>query len=116
MPYIDVFKLMEYANNMKDKTIDANDIARFPWADVREVKPGRWIRNDNGTYSCRVCQSWIPEEQHYYARYCLHCGARMESREDPSRPFADSVMMGERSDYHGCNCLYADGCEEWEGR
>ena len=38
---------------------------------------GKWIRNDNGTYSCSVCHSWVPEEQHYYARYCLHCGADM---------------------------------------
>lgn len=38
---------------------------------------GEWIRNDNGTYSCSVCRSWIPEEQHYYARYCLYCGADM---------------------------------------
>ena len=43
-----------------------------------EQKKGRWIRNANGTYSCSVCQSWIPEEQHYYARYCLYCGARMD--------------------------------------
>lgn len=42
-----------------------------------ERKKGRWIRNDNGTYSCSVCQSWIPEEQRYYARYCLYCGADM---------------------------------------
>lgn len=40
-------------------------------------KKGRWIRNDNGTYSCSVCQSWIPEEQHHYARYCLYCGTNM---------------------------------------
>ena len=40
-------------------------------------RKGRWIRNDNGTYSCSVCQSWIPEQQHYYARYCLYCGADM---------------------------------------
>lgn len=46
-------------------------------ADVRENVSGEWIRNDNGTYSCSVCQAWIPEEQHYYARYCLHCGAEM---------------------------------------
>ncbi len=44
-----------------------------------ERKKGRWIRNDNGTYSCSVCQSWIPEEQHYYARYCLYCGTDMRS-------------------------------------
>lgn len=47
-----------------------------------ERKKGTWIRNDNGTYSCSVCQSWIPEEQHYYARYCLHCGADMRGEED----------------------------------
>lgn len=38
---------------------------------------GKWIRNDNGTYSCSVCHSWIPEEQHYYAQYCLYCGVDM---------------------------------------
>ena len=42
-----------------------------------ERKKGRWIRNDNGTYSCSVCQSWIPEQQHCYARYCLYCEADM---------------------------------------
>lgn len=36
MPYINAYKLMEYANNQKDKTVDANDIARFPHADVVE--------------------------------------------------------------------------------
>jgi len=35
--YIDADKLMNFANNSKDKTIDANDIARFPSADVVEV-------------------------------------------------------------------------------
>jgi len=43
-----------------------------------ERKKGKWIRNDNGTFSCDQCNSWIPNEQHYYARYCLHCGAEME--------------------------------------
>jgi hypothetical protein len=42
-----------------------------------ERKKGEWIRNDNGTYSCSICKSWIPEEQHHYARYCLYCGADM---------------------------------------
>ena len=44
---------------------------------IEERKHGKWVRNDNGTYSCSVCQSWVPEEQHYYARYCLYCGADM---------------------------------------
>lgn len=34
MRLIDANALMEYCNNLKDKTIDANDIARFPTADV----------------------------------------------------------------------------------
>lgn len=43
---------------------------------------GHWIKNDNGTFSCSNCQSWIPKEQHHYARHCLYCGARMESEEE----------------------------------
>ena len=42
---------------------------------------GHWIENDNGTFSCSNCQSWIPKEQHHYARHCLYCGARMESEQ-----------------------------------
>lgn len=38
---------------------------------------GKWIRNDNGTYSCSLCHSWLPEEQYHYARFCLYCGAEM---------------------------------------
>ena len=57
-------------------------IDNIPIADVRENVKGEWIRNDNGTYSCSVCQAWIPEEQHYYARYCLHCGAEMEDEQE----------------------------------
>ena len=42
------------------------------------IRHGRWIRNDNDTWSCSECQTWIPDEQHYYARYCLYCGAEMD--------------------------------------
>lgn len=43
---------------------------------------GKWVQNDNGTWSCSECHSWIPDEQHYYARFCLFCGAKMEVSED----------------------------------
>jgi hypothetical protein len=40
---IDADALMEYCNNLKDKTIDANDIARFPtacgWISVKDRLP-----------------------------------------------------------------------------
>ena len=48
---------------------------------IEERKTGKWIRNDNGTYSCSLCQSWIPEEQYYYARFCLYCGADMRGED-----------------------------------
>ena len=52
-----------------------NDV---PAADVAPVRHGQWIKNDNGTWSCERCHSWIPDEQHYYARFCLYCGAKMD--------------------------------------
>ena len=50
--------------------------------DAEPVRYGHWVRNDNGTYSCSECQSWIPNEQHYYARYCLYCGAKMDEEKE----------------------------------
>lgn len=45
MRLIDADVLMEYCNNQKGKTIDANDIARFPtavgWISVKERLPGK---------------------------------------------------------------------------
>ena len=55
--------------------------ARFRMSELPSAQPertGRWIQNDNGTWSCNRCSSWIPDEQHYYANWCLFCGARME--------------------------------------
>lgn len=34
---IDAWKLCEYANNLKDKCVDANDIMRFPAEDAVQV-------------------------------------------------------------------------------
>ena len=45
--------------------------------DVRPVVRSEWVLNDNGTWSCKWCHSWIPDEQRYYANYCLFCGADM---------------------------------------
>ncbi len=53
-----------------------------PTVDAEPVRHGRWVMNDNGTYSCSECQSWIPNEQHYYARYCLFCGAKMDEEKE----------------------------------
>lgn len=39
MRLIDGEKLIEYSNNQKFKTIDANDIARFPAVDAIPIEP-----------------------------------------------------------------------------
>lgn len=72
------------------KIIDSSDIIYADYDELEafsmaiaalrqpEEKKGKWRKNDNGTYSCSFCQTWIPNEQHYYANYCLYCGAEME--------------------------------------
>lgn len=57
-----------------------------------EQKKGKWIKNEDGTWSCSLCHSWIPDEQHYYAKYCLHCGAELIT---PLCPWRGADMMGE---------------------
>ena len=60
-----------------------------PTVDAVPVRHGRWIKNDNGTWSCERCHSWIPDEQHYYARFCLYCGAKMDGGADGERKGGD---------------------------
>lgn len=54
---IDAFALCEYANNLKDKQVDANDIMRFPRVDAVEV-----VR-------CKDCQYSRPKK----SGIKLHC-------------------------------------------
>lgn len=80
--YIDVDKMIEFANNTKDKTIDANDIARFPAADVRESVRGKWIFpfGDRKYKECSVCGKQfysIPSN----TKFCPNCGAQMSGGE-----------------------------------
>lgn len=84
MGYIDTDKLIKFANNSKDKTIDANDIARFPTADVRENVRGEWIRRDSRyvgwiSFDCSVCGETLEldRETSNDFKYCPFCGADM---------------------------------------
>ena len=70
------FDLINKSHWSADEIVDF--LKRLPAAEVVEVRHGRWIKNDNGTWSCERCHSWIPDEQHYYARFCLYCGAKMD--------------------------------------
>ena len=82
--YIDADKLIEYANNTKDKTIDANDIARFPAADVRENVRGEWTDFSMSikgvpTEACGVCGEW---SLGMGKNFCPNCGASMRGDND----------------------------------
>lgn len=83
----DVFKAIENVPSEQPETCpywdrESNFCALHrPSAQPERKKKGKWIKNDNGTYSCDQCHSWIPNEQHYYARYCIFCGAPMEVEE-----------------------------------
>jgi hypothetical protein len=74
MRLIDADVLMEYCNNQKDKTIDANDIARFPtvggWISVKDRVPesGKHvlatceIKSLYGYKNRYVCEAFYAEE------------------------------------------------------
>lgn len=62
-----------------------DEVAKFPSADVVEVKHGEWISLHNGYYKCSCCgMSWkltgTPEINGMY--YCLNCGAKMQLDEE----------------------------------
>lgn len=60
------------------RKIAISAVGRMEPADVRPVVRSHWKKNDNGTYSCERCHSWIPEDQWHYANWCLYCGADMK--------------------------------------
>ena len=88
--YIDAEKLCELAKNHISKSVDCNDIMRFPFADVQEVRHGHWEFRFEGTYSrtrcyCTVCKQpsgigGIRKNQ--LKPYCPNCGAKMDEKEE----------------------------------
>lgn len=89
--YADIGKLADFANNSREG-LTANDIMRFPRADVQPVKHGKWeeIEEYGGwgdTYfRCSVCgDEWdldagTPIENGM--KYCPNCGARMDGEKN----------------------------------
>ena len=87
--YVDVGELADYANN-QTTGITANEIMRFPRADVQPIRRGRWIDiheycKMNGYipsgvaiyYWCSECM----KEQEKTSDFCPCCGADMRSPE-----------------------------------
>lgn len=79
MRLIDADALMEYCLNQKSKTIDCNEIARFPTA---QPQTGEWIEFGlKGQYYCSNCKHEIMTnvliDQRPAWKFCPNCGTRM---------------------------------------
>lgn len=74
---IDADALMEYCSNQKTKTIDNNDIARFPTVQIADRPHGVWIEE----YTDANGDKWYR---------CSHCGERfvlIEKGEASTEPY-----------------------------
>lgn len=75
---IDANALMELARNHVDRTVDCNDIARFPTLDYTPVRHGKWC-DDNYVWRCNRCKAWFMLEQgNADMNFCPNCGAKMD--------------------------------------
>lgn len=63
-------------------------VSNLPAADVAEVRHGRWIRQPSEISGldvefCSECGQGMNERNQFWnAKYCPHCGARMDEEDD----------------------------------
>lgn len=79
--YIDAEKLCELARNHINKSVDCNDIMRFPTADVQEVRHGRWNTINSKVAQCSVCGVSRDIRTQVGWNFCPVCGAKMGEEE-----------------------------------
>lgn len=79
--YIDAEKLCEFAINHINKSVDCNDIMRFPFADVQEVKHGKWELIGKNVSKCTSCGCARNIKTQFGWNFCPFCGARMGEEE-----------------------------------
>ena len=48
-------------------------IFKIPPADAAPVRHGRWIKHDDGVFTCSECENAESNESHF----CRYCGAKM---------------------------------------
>ena len=58
-------------------TVDADNVNfgvdKIPPADVVPMRHGRWIKHDDGVFTCSECENAESNESHF----CRYCGAKM---------------------------------------
>ena len=79
--YIDAEKLCELARNHINKSVDCNDIMRFPFANVQEVKHGKWELIGKNVSKCTSCGCARNIKTQFGWNFCPVCGARMGEEE-----------------------------------
>ena len=79
--YINAEKLCEFARNHINKSVDCNDIMRFPFADVQEVKHGKWELIGKNVSKCTSCGCARNIKTQFGWDFCPVCGARMGEEE-----------------------------------
>lgn len=80
MRLINADALMELARNHVNRTVDCNDIARFPTVDAAPVVHAWWDFLIDGYY-CSECDHKIRKLKRK-PNYCERCGAKMDGGED----------------------------------
>jgi hypothetical protein len=75
MRMIDADALMKLARNNINRTVDCNDIARFPTVEAEPIRHGRWISVGLASLKCSKCK-YVDDYKMYYKR-CPECGAWM---------------------------------------
>lgn len=70
--------LCEFCLNTKDRTVDANDIMRFPSAEPERVAKAEVVEKPN-VFKCSECGQYFHSTSWGSpVEYCSRCGARLE--------------------------------------
>ena len=67
-----------HAGESIDADVVISDIKGMKAADVVPVRHGRWIKHDDGVFTCSECENAESNESHF----CRYCGAKMDLEAD----------------------------------
>lgn len=98
--YIDADKLRENVNVWLDGNVLVMPVSALdeaPTENVEEVRYGEWKYDHWCEFKCSICGHWSQTEPRGKEKYCPHCGAKMDGKEDkyPSVPDNYNFEVGE---------------------